>query len=193
MIKTYTRFITLTFLPILWLMPVILYDEFTITKYISFMCAAYFGCIIPDIDEPDSPLGKLLDKFNICLNIERQHFTHSIVFQILIFGVTYGICYGINAYYLLNGIKIPPVAADIINTVPYGIFYGIAMHLFVDFFSIKEALLYPIIKRHIGIRLFYGTSYNGYYTDGLLPIWILKLLVLFVGAYIICLLEHGMI
>jgi inner membrane protein len=100
---------------------------------ISAFIGTFIGAVLPDIDEPNSYIGrrlKFISKLLKCFNIKHRTFTHSVLFPFII---------------LLFGIFHP---------VFYFIAFGAFMHIIEDFLTDGGVpLFYPLSKKKFSLRL----------------------------------------
>jgi inner membrane protein len=101
---------------------------------ISAFIGTFIGAILPDIDEPNSYIGKRLkfvSKILKFFKLKHRTYTHSLFFPLLIF--------------LLG--KIHPVF--------YFISFGVFMHIIGDFLTNGGVpLFYPLYKKKLFLKLF---------------------------------------
>jgi inner membrane protein len=104
--------------------------EFVINVFVG----TFIGAILPDIDEPNSYIGKRLkfvSKILKFFKLKHRTYTHSLFFPLLIF--------------LLG--KIHPVF--------YFISFGVFMHIIGDFLTNGGVpLFYPLYKKKLCLKLF---------------------------------------
>lgn len=107
-----------------------LFLDFTIgEKIVYFICIA-IGCLLPDIDMPDSKAGKKIKPISKFINKKVGHrtLTHSIFFITVLF-FSSNIAFGMNIF-------------------TTGLMVGCVMHIFCDLFTPSGVpLTYPISNK----------------------------------------------
>lgn len=145
----------------------------SIAGAVGFLPAVILGSLLPDIDMPNSKLGKHFKFLN--KHMRHRGFTHSIFFLAMVTFLLYMLCYPALE---LGGESLFNFARGIC----FGTGLGIASHIVSDFFTGKVELFDPFCKVKLGMHLFYQKSFNGERTRGLLPSWIFMFAVFYVSA-----------
>ncbi len=126
--------ITLSMLPV-----ALLYKNNIIHyQHLDFVAVAFIGtfigAILPDIDEPNSYIGRKLpfvSELLKAIGIKHRTYTHSIFFPLII------------------------AAFGFLHPIFFFIGFGAFMHILEDFITNTGApLFYPFYKKRVGIRLF---------------------------------------
>lgn len=108
--------------------------DLTIIETMLYYLFIGFGCMLPDIDTPESKLGKLLGPLSALLNITVGHrtFTHSILVITVLFYTSF-------------------VFWDM-NIIITGLMLGCIFHILGDLLTPSGvALIYPISKKRFKI------------------------------------------
>lgn len=111
----------------------------------TLVAGAYIGSLIPDIDHPNSFLGKKVKIISVVIN---KIFGHR--------GITHTplICFLFGALLLLLGSYFNGLSQIIYSQFAIGIIVGYLSHLIMDGFTISGIpLLYPLTKKNYNLSL----------------------------------------